>query len=256
MTLSDRGSATWRADLAAWPAFAPRVELEPNRTALLIVDMQNGYVRADTGMGAYLRERYPELAEYYLARHEQTVVPNLCRLLQFFREVRLPVVYVTFASHLPNHADWLPSRRAVEQDIAGQTGYATAVLRLGTWEAEVIDELRPGPDELVVNKVTRGAFNSTGLDQLLRNMGIEGLVVGGCITNVCVETTARDAVDRGFQCVLVDDACASFNPRFHEASLRAFAATFGAVRSTEEMIDDLRRCAAPTTIPARHEPEA
>ncbi len=239
MTYQDDPKATWRKDLADWPAFGPRVTLDAARTALVLVDMQNGYVSPKSEMAAYLRRSYPRLAEYYLRRQQDVAVPNLQRLLAACRARGMRVVYVTFAAHLPDSADWLPSRRAVEERIVSETGYSTAVLRLGTWEADVIDELRPEPGELVLNKVTRSAFTSTGIDQVLRNMRVEFLVVGGCITNVCVETTVRDAVDRAYQCVVVEDACASFNPRFHEASVRALAGNFAAVRSTQEVLDEL-----------------
>jgi nicotinamidase-related amidase len=238
--MTDRSTGRgWRDDLARWPAFAPHFRLDPARAALLIVDMQNGYVRAEYGMGQYLREQYPDLARYYFDRQARVVVPNIVRLLDRFRQARRPVLHVTFGAHRSDASDWLPSRRRVDEAIERTTRHKTAVLVLGTPEHAIIDELAPRPDEIVVNKVTRGAFNSTGIDQVLRNMGAQYLVVVGCITNVCVETTARDAVDHGYDVVVVDDGTASFNPEFHDASLRAFAATFGMVSETEDVLKKL-----------------
>jgi len=230
----------WRNDLARWPAFAPTFRIDPRRTALVIVDMQNGYVRPLSGLGRYLQEQFPDLAAYYLTRQATVVIPNIARLLQSFRHHGLTVVYVTFGAHRSDALDWLPSRRRVEDQVRKETSHATAVLVVGTAEHAIVEELAPLPGEPVINKVTRGAFNSTGIDQMLRNMGVQQLITVGCITNVCVETTARDAVDRGYDCVLVEDATASFNPAFHEASLRAFAATFGMVRTTGEVLADLK----------------
>ena len=89
---------------------------------------------------------------------------------------------------------------------------------------------------LVINKTTYGTFTSTGLDRALRNLGIDTLVIGGVVTNVCVETTARDAADHGDTVVVVDDACAAFSPEIHEAALVSFQGPFGRVRSADEVI--------------------
>ena len=103
----------------------------------------------------------------------------------------------------------------------------------------VIDELRPLPDELVVNKITAGGFVSTPLDVYLRDMEIEYLLVTGVATNACVESTARDASDRGYWTYLVEDACATFDPASHEATLRSFRAMSGRVGSTHQAIAEL-----------------
>jgi biuret amidohydrolase len=100
--------------------------------------------------------------------------------------------------------------------------------------------LEPRPGELVVNKTTYGPFNSTGLDHALRSMNVASLVGGGVVTNVCVETTARDAADRGYEVVLVDDGCAAFSPEIHEATLLSFQGPFGRVRTTDEVLALLR----------------
>jgi isochorismate hydrolase len=96
--------------------------------------------------------------------------------------------------------------------------------------------LEPRPDELVVNKTTYGTFNSTGLDHALRSLGITSLVVGGVVTNVCVETTARDAADRGYDVVVLDDGSAAFSPEIHEATLLSFQGPFGRVRTSDEVL--------------------
>jgi nicotinamidase-related amidase len=89
---------------------------------------------------------------------------------------------------------------------------------------------------LVINKTSSSALNSTMLDQTLRNMGVEALIVSGVTTDVCVETTARDAADRGFQVIIVEDACTAFSADLHRAALQAFSLAFGRVRKTGEVI--------------------
>ena len=110
-------------------------------------------------------------------------------------------------------------------------GYAL----FGAW-ARIVAALEPRPGELVVNKTTFGTFNSTGLDHALRSLGIASLVVGGVVTNVCVETTARDAADRGYQVVLLDDGCAALSQEIHEVTLLSIGVYFGRVRRTDEVL--------------------
>lgn len=229
----------WQVALGILPQFSPRFKLDSDSTALMLIDMQKGYLSPSGGLVDYLQNNHPALATYYLDRVKHLVIPNQIRLLEFFRRHNMPIIYITFASHLPNAADWLPLRRARDEEIEAEHGKKTAVLHLGDDEANIISDLAPRPGELVINKVSRGAFNSTGIEALLRNMGITGLVIGGVITNVCVETTARDAADRGFKVVLVDDACASYTTAADDATMHLFNSIFGQVMDTHEIIENL-----------------
>lgn len=92
----------------------------------------------------------------------------------------------------------------------------------------------------MVNKTTYGTFSSTGLDHALRSLGITALIVGGVVTNVCVETTARDAADRGYDVVLLDDGSAAFSPEIHEATLISFQGPFGRVKTSDDVLGLLR----------------
>jgi nicotinamidase-related amidase len=105
----------------------------------------------------------------------------------------------------------------------------------------VLEPIKPLPSELVINKTTYSAFTSTGIDQTLRNMGITDLVFCGVGTNVCVESTARDASDRGYRCVMVEDACATYIEELHDATLLAFGLWFGRVKSADEVIKELEQ---------------
>ena len=98
---------------------------------------------------------------------------------------------------------------------------------------------------MVVNKTSSGTLNSTMLDQTLRNMGIESVLVCGVTTDVCVETTARDAADRGFDVTIVEDACTAFSSDLHRAALQAFSYAFGRVRNTRAVIDALTAAGQP-----------
>ena len=101
---------------------------------------------------------------------------------------------------------------------------------------QIIEELAPQPGDPIVRKTTMGAFASTGLDHLLRTLNLEHLFMTGVSTNMCVETTARGAADRGCAVTLVEDACATTHKELHEGTVRNFGRFFGTVRSTEEVI--------------------
>ncbi|MGQ0568569.1 MAG: cysteine hydrolase family protein [Armatimonadota bacterium] len=110
---------------------------------------------------------------------------------------------------------------------------------MGTDDHAIIPPLAPRSDEIVLNKVTRSAFSSTGIDQILRNLGVEGLVMTGVATNACVGMTASDAADRGYKVVVVEDATAAPSPILHEAALLNFAYLFGHVKTTDEVLSEM-----------------
>jgi nicotinamidase-related amidase len=100
----------------------------------------------------------------------------------------------------------------------------------------VVTALTPAPGELVIDKNTSSAFSSTGIEWLLRNMDVETLVLVGMATDMCVETTARDAADRGFNVIVVEDATATFFEHHHRAALSGFARVFGQVWDSERVL--------------------
>ena len=211
--------------------FLPDFRLEPAKTALLVIDMQYASGSRAHGLGRLLTEQgRQDSGRYRFDRIEQTVVPNIQRLLGFFRRHRLRVIFLTVGSEQPDYSDLPPHMR----------GFATALSnRRGNREHEILDELRPCPGETVLNKTTAGAFSSTGIDHLLRTLGAEYLVLTGISTNSCVETTARDAADHGYQCVLVDDGCGAAREAFHQATLASFRRLFGRVATTDEILREL-----------------
>jgi nicotinamidase-related amidase len=217
-----------------WPGF----DVDWRRAALVVVDMQNYGCNPDAGVARMLSLRHPEIAGYYVPRLTGTVIPNARLLVEAFRRARLQVVYTRHGPLTADGRDMIARRRRRDADSLTDTNTPTLWPR-GSFEHEVIDALRPGPDELVIDKNTSSAFNSTGIEWLLRNMGVETLVFAGMATDMCVETTARDAADRGFNAIVVEDASATFFDHHHRAALSGFARVFGQVWSAARVVEAL-----------------
>jgi biuret amidohydrolase len=213
--------------------FNPGFGLDPRTVALVVVDMQYASGSRDHGLGRGLKARGQEaLGAYRFDRIEQTVVPTIQRLLAYFRQRRLKLVYLTVGSELPDYSDLLPHMRAFAES-AGNTR--------GNHEHEILDALAPRAGEAVLNKTTMSAFHSTGFERLVRAWGLEQLVFTGISTNSCVEGTARDAADRGFRCLLVEDGCGAASQTLHDATCTNFARLLGRVASSAQVLAELER---------------
>ncbi len=217
-----------------WPHF----EVDWKRAALLVIDMQNYGCNPEVGLAQMLSGRYPEIARYYVPRLTQTTVPNTRRLVEGFRAAHRPVVFTRHGPLLADGSDMIERRRRRDADAVASTG-TPALWHRGTFEHEVLAALAPVAGEVVLDKNTSSAFNSTGLEWLLRNMAVETLVLAGIATDMCVETTARDAADRGFNVIVVEDATATFFEHHHRAALSGFARVFGQVWDTEHVLSAL-----------------
>jgi nicotinamidase-related amidase len=225
-----------------WPSF----EVDWQRAALVVIDLQNYGCNPGVGLMAMLTDRYPEIARYYLPRVSETVVPNARRLLDGFRAAGRRIVHTRHGALLADGSDMIARRRRRDVDALAMTG-TPALWHRGTFEHEIVEELAPLTGELVIDKNTSSPFNSTGIESLLRNMELETLVLVGMATDMCVETTARDAADRGFNVIVVEDATATFFERHHRAALSGFARVFGQVWETARVLDAL---GGPTQAPA------
>lgn len=211
--------------------FRPEFRLRPAQAALLVIDMQYASASRRHGLGRLLSEGHREAdGRYRFDRIEQTVVPRILELLTFFRANDLRVIFITVGSETPDYRDMPPHMQAFARAVGNTRGAP---------EHEILEELHPLPGELVVNKTTAGAFNSTDIDRILRTLQIEQLVIVGVSTNSCVDTTARDAADRGFECVLVEDGCGSARVEFHDATLASFRRLFGRVAPAADVIAEL-----------------
>ena len=204
--------------------------VEPTRAALLIIDMQNASGARDGALGRRLRAEGSSVGDYRFDRIERLVTPNALRLRERFRALGRPVLHLTVGAALPDASDAPPHMRKLFVETRNH---------LGSREHEIIDALKPLPGEHLLRKTTIGAFASTHIDSLLRALGAEQLWLCGVSTNMCVETTAREAADRGYLVTLVEDACGTTHEELHQVTMRNFQRLFGRVRSTAQSLEEL-----------------
>ena len=231
--MADRPPIDSPETLPGWHMPWPSFRVDWRRAALLVIDMQNYGCNPEVGVAQMLALRHPEIAGYYLPRLA-TVTANARRLVDAFRRASRPVVFTRHGPLTADGRDMIARRRRRDADSLDATNTPTLWPR-GSFEHGVIAALEPGPDELVIDKNTSSAFNSTGIEWLLRNQELETLVFVGMATDMCVETTARDAADRGFNAIIVEDASATFFEHHHRAALSGFARVFGQVWSAERV---------------------
>ena len=229
-----------------WSEFALKIgnlsldfDIMPEHTALLPVDLQYFCASPDHGLGVFYKERTPDMWKYWSSNITQRVIPNNERLLSFFRKHKLRIVHVHRGCMLPDGADELPSLQRKYAEIESETGKRPAWFPIGSLEQEAMPSVAPLGGELKVVKTSNGAFATTGLDALLRHLGIGTLIITGVATNVCVESTAREAVDLGYNVALVDDACGGHDPILHDVTMIVFSTRLGRVMTTDEVLTEL-----------------
>jgi len=185
------------------------------RTALLVIDVQNGTCCPEED------ELRPEFYRAMTLR----VIPNIAALIQAFRRAELEVIYTVIENLTVDGRD-----RSLDYKLSNM-GFPK-----GSKEAQVIPELAPTPNEIVLPKTSSSVFNSTILDYLLRNLGIEDVFVVGFMTDQCIDHAVKDGADRGYYMTCVEDACASDTEARHAAALQCFEG-YCRTLSTEEALD-------------------
>jgi nicotinamidase-related amidase len=207
------------------------IAVDTARLALVIIDMQRDFLEAG-GFGEALGNDVSQLAR---------IVPNCAALLANLRAARIPIIH-TREGHRPDLSD--APRAKVERGAPslriGDDGPMGRILIRGEAGHDIVAALAPLPGEPVVDKPGKGAFYQTDLDLMLRNGGIDTLLVCGVTTEVCVHTTIREANDRGYRCIAVADCCASYFPEFHEMGLKMIKAQggiFGWVSSSAAVLE-------------------
>src|ERR1700760_4818524 len=194
------------------------ITLDLSATALLIIDMQRDFMEPG-GFGETLGNDVSQLAR---------AVKPIGAVLAAAREAGMLVVH-TREGHLPDLSDAPPAKveRGAPSLRIGDPGPMGRILIRGEAGHDIIAELYPLDSEIVIDKPGKGAFYATELTDVLSKYGIENLLVCGVTTEVCVNTTVREANDRGYRCVVISDGCASYFPEFHDMGLKMIKAQGG-----------------------------
>lgn len=248
-----RSDPTDRPD-AREPLFAYRQRMhdfrvEPRTSALVLVDLQYGSAGPEHGYAnVYRAIGYEELLEGYLTRIRQVVVPAVRRLQTAFREAGAPVIFLTVGTIVGDYSD-MPPRFGRGAQHWRERGLEPPYAKIGSREIQVLDEIAPEPGEPVLVKTSASGFTATTLERILWNRGVKEIVFGGVATTYCVESTLRDAADRGFDVVLVEDASADVTDENHARGLRSCGA-FGRVATADQIVAEIR-AGRPTAAAAR-----
>ncbi|MEQ9692177.1 MAG: isochorismatase family cysteine hydrolase [Bauldia litoralis] len=192
----------------------------PDKVALIVIDMQRDFVEPG-GFGHTLGNDVTRL---------QAIVPTVARLIALFRASGWPVIH-TREGHKSDLSDCPPAKRlrGAPSLRIGDAGPMGRILIHGEPGHGIVSELAPIDGEIVLDKPGKGAFYATSLGDDLARLGATHLVLAGVTTEVCVQTTMREANDRGFECLLVEDATESYFPAFKEAALAMIRAQGGIV---------------------------
>lgn len=194
--------------------------IEIDRAALLVIDLQKGEYNDE------VRRAHPE-KKYLWDRIEHSVIPNGQRLIDACRRSGVEVIYTVVECLTLDGRD-----RGLDYKVSG------IFAAKGSWQAQVIEPLAPRENEIVVPKTSSSLFNSTNFDYVLRNLGIEYLMVMGILTDQCVETAVRDGCDRGYLITVVEDACATTSEQRHRESLIGIKG-YCRVRSCDQLIEEI-----------------
>ncbi|HOP64717.1 MAG TPA: isochorismatase family cysteine hydrolase [Spirochaetota bacterium] len=210
-----------------------------NDSALMIVDMQRYYLESDSAYSRYFDYLYPGSLRYIKQRADEIVIPNIIEIAKLFRRQGLQVIYLRLCGEKSDRSDL--HRFFMNSYIEGkERGFEGVYPLFSEPEADVVEQLRPEPSDIIINKTTFSPFASTGIDEMLKKMGINSLVFTGLATSQCVETTARDASDRGYEVIHIEDAQADYDEMTHNASLFSSRGVCGGVLfDTEEYLSYL-----------------
>ncbi|MDH6269711.1 nicotinamidase-related amidase [Rhizobium sp. SG_E_25_P2] len=203
--------------------------LIPDKTALIVIDMQRDFIEPG-GFGATLGNDVSLL---------QAIVPATARLIAGFRKAGLPVIH-TRECHAADLSDCPPAKRTRGKPSLriGDPGPMGRILIAGEDGADIVEALYPLAGETVIDKPGKGAFYATPLGDILAQKGVSQLVFAGVTTEVCVQTTMREANDRGYECLLATDATESYFPEFKKAAIDMMTAQ-GAIVGWAAIVDEI-----------------
>jgi len=220
----------------------PHYDIVPERSALIVLDMNYVCAHRDYGIGP----RFSLIglpADYFYDRIDNAVIPNIKKLLDLFRQNDLKVLYTTMGCEKEDMSDLPETWRIAYPKI----GYNKS--RPGTKEFEIREEIKPQKGEPVILKKSSGAFATSNLHQILQDMGIDTLIITGVESDCCLYNTAIEANDRGYKVIVVDDASTTLTETGHRILLYTYGALFFFnVRTAKEVIEEIEKARVPVEV--------
>ena len=203
--------------------------LERGKVALLVIDVQNVYLKRPdpAGLDRAARASYDAWTPFHERMHS-TVIPAIARLLARFRGDGHEVLFARIACQTRDGRD-----RSLSQKLPG---WNNLLLPRDEWESQIVGDIAPRADEIVLTKTTDSALTGTNLRLLLRNLGVEQVVCCGIFTDQCVSSTVRCLADESFAVTVVDDACAAGSDALHRGELEIINMIYCHVMSCEELL--------------------
>ena len=197
-------------------------------TGFLVIDVQ--YFVAAPGHGAYKDvdpDNIPEHLQYFFARINDYIVPNIKSIQGACRDTGIEVMFTLVENLTLDGRD-----RSLDYKISGFN------VPKGSREAQVLDEIKPAHDEIVIPKTSSSVFNSTNIDYVLRNLEVDYLIVAGMLTDQCVESAVRDACDHGYLVSVVEDACGTYTEERHKNALDMYSG-YCRITSTDQIVAEI-----------------
>ena len=208
-------------------------ELAHDKTALVVIDMQNAFCHPDGSFAKMTAGRGLSIEMC------QQAIPGCQRLIEAARLAGLPIIFTRYIYH-PNYVNGgvLLAKYPEMRDLGS--------LAAGSWDADIIEQITPGPDDFVIDKSRYSAFYGTRLEPVLNGLRTQSLVVCGVTTNICVETTVRDAAQRDYEVLVVADATGELTRERHDNALAIMDYGFGWVVTVDDVVQALKEPQANT----------